>query len=128
MILFIDTADNNYLRLELRVGAGRVLARSRQRANRRQGEKLLPAVDKLLARQQRTLADLKQVVVASGQNRGSSFTAVRVGVTTANALAYGLGIAVADEQGHSLAEAGVRIVPPVYQSAPLIGQRLWISP
>ena len=53
---------------------------------------LLVSIDKFLKQQQKTVADLKGVVVVVGRGR---FTATRVATTVANTLAWGLKIPVA---------------------------------
>ncbi|OGH87615.1 MAG: hypothetical protein A3J93_03770 [Candidatus Magasanikbacteria bacterium RIFOXYC2_FULL_42_28] len=52
---------------------------------------LLVSIDKFLKQQQKTVADLKGVVVVVGRGR---FTATRVATTVANTLAYVLNITV----------------------------------
>ncbi|MFH0973018.1 MAG: hypothetical protein V1768_03475 [Patescibacteria group bacterium] len=60
-----------------------------------QAEKLLPAIDKLLKKNKIKLSDIKKIQV---ENQGGSFTALRIGVVTANALGYALGIPVEGTQ------------------------------
>lgn len=124
MILFIDTAVPGYIVLELRLKSGVVFGK-KIKAARRQGEKLIPSLDKLLSAQKLKLRDIKKISVV---NRGGSFTSLRIGVITANALAYALGILVEPVAANysptkDLKKFGKhRIVIPQYDSLPEIGQ------
>lgn len=121
MTLYIDTASPDHLVVALRRD-GKVIARRKVRAPRRQAERLLPSIEKLLADQGVSLSQLKDIVVADA---GGSFTALRIGVITANALAYALGIKI---KGESQPEAKTRkfgrfaIVEPIYDREPTIGR------
>ena len=73
-----------------------LVAKSRIKAKYQQSEKLLKTIDKLLktcGKVQRTL-DLSQIKAIVVVNGPGPFTATRIGVATANALAYGLNIPV----------------------------------
>lgn len=61
-------------------------------SDRNETEKLLVNIDKLLKKLQLKPSQLKGVVVNTGPG---SFTGLRVGVTVANGLGYGLGLPVA---------------------------------
>lgn len=50
-----------------------------------EAEKLMPAIDILLSRAGKTFADISRVYVVKGPG---SFTGLRVGITTANTIAY----------------------------------------
>ena len=107
MTLYIDTANGEDIFLALRRGdieidAVRVLARQEQ------AEKLLPTLEKLLKKNKSKLSDLKKIEV---NNNGDSFTALRIGVVTANALAYALKIPVNDST----------MVKPIYNREANIG-------
>jgi hypothetical protein len=58
---------------------------------RASGEKLLLAIDEIIKEAKIKLTDLKKIEV---ENKGGSFTSLRVGVTVANALGFALGILV----------------------------------
>jgi tRNA threonylcarbamoyladenosine biosynthesis protein TsaB len=90
MILNIDTSDNKTIYLSIEKN-GAILKRKKLSAHRQQSEKLLSAIDKLLLSSDLKMDKLKEIKVAS---KGSSFTSLRIGVLTANALAYALGIKV----------------------------------
>ncbi|MDP2708742.1 MAG: hypothetical protein Q8O93_01655 [bacterium] len=109
MILYIDTTKNDLIEIGLKKG-GEFVARKKIKAERRQAEKLLPAVEKMLKAAKLKLSGIKKIEV---ENRGGSFTSLRVGVVTANALGYALGIGV----------NGKRIVEPEYDREPEITEK-----
>ena len=81
----------------------------------------MPAIDKLLKTQKIKLSALKKIVVAS---YGGSFTSLRIGVITANALAYALKIPVESEMKTKKANkrfGRYSLVEPVYDREPNIG-------
>lgn len=91
MILLINTADEKKVFLGL-VKQGKLLAKKEFLAQYQQAEKLLLAIDKLLKVKKYKLKDVKGIVVVSGPG---PFTALRIGVVTANTLAFALKIPVA---------------------------------
>jgi tRNA threonylcarbamoyladenosine biosynthesis protein TsaB len=95
-------------------------------AHRALAETLTHQMHELLARHDKQLADINRVVVYSGPG---SFTGLRIGVSVANALAYGLGIDVVgmDEGAWNALPDGLEdevstraVVTPVYGSEPHI--------
>lgn len=116
MILKIDTSDNENMRLVL--DGGDRSWDSIVSARKSQSEKLLPAIDDILKKAKKKIKDLKGVVVES---EGGSFTSLRIGVATANALAFALGIPVSDSTGKGLSKNGLMVVEPKYSSDPDIG-------
>lgn len=89
MILVINTADSENVFIGL-ITSGAWQAKKQFKAKAQQAEKLLPAIDKLL-KMQGNKAKLLGIAVISGP---ASFTALRIGVVTANTLAWGLKIPV----------------------------------
>jgi len=99
MILYIDTSNAEIMTVALGED-GKAVAKRSLKAKYKQAEKLLPAIDMLLKKSiprttfrtrkvvrgkvHRTL-DLKGIVVVNGPG---PFTALRIGVATANALGY----------------------------------------
>lgn len=119
MTLYINTVGHDEIIIELRDKEG-VLARKKISAPRKQSEKLLPAIDKLLKTKKIKLKELKKIIVA---NYGGSFTSLRIGVITANALAYALNIPVeAETKMKKVKEfSSYSIVEPIYDREPNIG-------
>lgn len=100
--------DNDKIYLELN-GKKKSLAAARQQA-----EKLLPAIN--------SFCDLKKVSAISIDNTGSSFTALRIGVTGANALAYALGWEIIPSNSDSVFKLNnKKYAAPVYSQEPNIG-------
>jgi tRNA threonylcarbamoyladenosine biosynthesis protein TsaB len=89
MILRIDTASYDEIKLALLEDEGKQIRTKMIKAPRTQAEKLLPNVAKLLAASGLKLNDLSKIQVVPA---GGSFTSLRIGVVTANALAYALNI------------------------------------
>lgn len=121
MTLYINTASYDEIIIALRQGA-KIIAQKKFQAPRRQAEKLLPAIAALMKVKKVKLSDLKKIIVA---NRGGSFTSLRIGVITANTLAYALKIPVAPElpTGKKRKKFGVySIVEPDYDREPTIGK------
>lgn len=90
MILSIDTSDNKFI--EICLYGKDVLVKSKKiKTFRNQSEKLLSSTEKMMQSLNIDLGDIKKIKVA---HSGESFTSLRVGILTANALAYALGIEV----------------------------------
>ena len=126
LILIIDTASATEIILMLRSGEN-ILAKKKFLAPKKQAEKLLPAIEKLLIKNYFSLKDLSGVEVV---NRGGTFTSLRIGVITANALAFALGITVMaiDKEGNIVKEdmrsaKGITIAAPHYDAEPNIGKK-----
>ncbi|MFH1233838.1 MAG: tRNA (adenosine(37)-N6)-threonylcarbamoyltransferase complex dimerization subunit type 1 TsaB [Patescibacteria group bacterium] len=95
MILYINTTKNNQVVIAIKDG-GRQIATKKFSAPYQQAEKLLPEINKLLKIKKIKLKDLKKIEV---ENSGGSFTSLRIGVVTANALGYALGIPIVGLSG-----------------------------
>lgn len=121
MTLFIDTTNNDKMIIVLKK-QGRVVVIKELVAGRAQAEKLLPAIDKILKHNQLNLKAITKVEVA---NQGGTFTALRIGVITANTLAYALGIDVSGTAGKKsiIKSSNFQIVKPVYHREPNITLR-----
>jgi len=114
MKLYISTASHTELILELRSGK-EILATRTIDANHKQAEKLLPELEAMLKRTKIKLSEIKEILV---ENEGEGFTALRIGVTTANALAYATGAVLAvPKQGK------VRLAKPEYARGPSITKK-----
>ncbi|MFA5247804.1 MAG: tRNA (adenosine(37)-N6)-threonylcarbamoyltransferase complex dimerization subunit type 1 TsaB [Patescibacteria group bacterium] len=114
MILSINTTNNSFIEISLKK-AGEVLVVEKIAVDRTQAEKLLPAIEKILKKQKIKLKDLEKIEV---ENRGGSFTSLRIGVATANALGFSLGIPVVGADGESKEIDGISIVEPEYSGEP----------
>lgn len=120
MILYINTTLADEIIISLRSDT-KILTTKKIKSPRTQAEKLLPAIDSLLKAQKVKFAQLKKIIVA---NAGGSFTSLRIGVITANALAYALEIPVVAEtesNKKSRQFAGYSLVEPIYDREPNIG-------
>lgn len=120
MTLYINTtlADEIIIAFKKR---DKLIFFKRIKVHKNQAEKLLPAIDHLLQEQNIKLSSLRKIVVA---NMGGSFTSLRIGVITANALAYALKIPVeAEKVGVKKNKKffGYSLVVPVYDREPNIG-------
>lgn len=126
MILMIDTAAADEIIIALKDSAGMIVRKKVFKADRQQAEKLLPAIDKMLAEAGLKIKKLSQIQVVK---TGDSFTSLRIGVLTANALAYALGIEIeaVDQTGQPLALSdrkeffGRHLIVPDYKREPNIG-------
>ncbi|MEK7098013.1 MAG: hypothetical protein AAB906_04145 [Patescibacteria group bacterium] len=120
MIIHINTTKNRILEIILKKGDA-ILAKKEVKSDFDQGEKILPAIDKLLKSKKIGLEEITGIEVA---NKGGSFTSLRIGVVTANALGYALGAPVKGECGEGKHESGFDIVEPFYDKEPNIGRRV----
>lgn len=120
MTLYINTIAKDEITLAL-LQDDKILANKVIQAPRLQSEKLLPAIDRLLFSKKVSLKQLSKIVVA---NQGGSFTSLRIGVITANALAYALKIPV-EAEPKTLRKNKIfstySIVEPMYDREPNIG-------
>lgn len=119
MTLYINTTEHHEIQLSLSDGDN-VLISKKIKAHRQQSEKLLPSIEKLLLAKKIKLTQLKKIVVA---NFGGSFTSLRIGVITANALAYALNIPVEAESKIKKNKkfSKYSLVEPIYDREPNIG-------
>ena len=121
MILYINTIKDESTRIEICIEDGsQTVARSEFEAKYMQAEKLLPAIEKLIKKSNFRLTDLEKIIV---ENRGGSFTAVRIGTITANALAYSLGIKVEGIEDNKKKKGKINIVLPSYSGKPNITKK-----
>ena len=120
MILYINTASGEEIIIAL-YDKDKLIVSKKIMAPRQQSEKLLAAIDKLLKLKKVKLSDLKKIWV---ENYGGSFTSLRIGVITANALAYALRIPVeakSKTKKKNKKFGAYSIVEPVYDREPNIG-------
>jgi len=126
LILSIDTASAAEITIHLGSGE-KILSRKKFLAPKKQADKLLPAIEKLLIKNYFSLKDLSDIKVVT---QGGTFTSLRIGVITANALAFALDIPVQaiDKEGNVVKEdmrsaGGVTIAAPHYDAEPNIGKK-----
>lgn len=125
MILIINTAENNKISLSLKDGDSSSCAADKffvdeivVESKFTQAERLLPLIDELLVKNGKTLPDLKKIGVV---NNGDGFTSLRIGVITANALAYALGVPVYSVSNEGVEDLGnFNIAKPIYSREPNI--------
>ena len=91
MILIIDTSDGKSMSVVLAKSRGAILVGRTIPTDFDQSEKILPLIEKELKASQFKLTDLKGIGVIQGPG---GFTSLRIGISTANALAYALQIPV----------------------------------
>jgi hypothetical protein len=133
MILYIDTTVNDEINLALLnedCCGFKTIKRKIIKAPRQQSEKLLLSIEKIMAVSKLKLPDIKKIII---NNHGGSFTSLRIGVITANALAYALNIPVESGilEGKIIKKdkavnkkkqfSGHSIIEPLYDSEPNIG-------
>jgi len=119
MILHINTTQNNLIEVSLK-DRNKHIAVKKFKSDRTQAEKLLPSIEKLLKANKLKLSNLSSIEV---ENRGGSFTSLRIGVVTANALAYALSIAVIGRGKIKVIKSGKKefnVVEPLYSRQPEI--------
>ncbi len=89
MLLFLNTSSGiAYLSL---TKDSKLVAEHSWESKFRHSEELLPTLEKFLKKSKVKLNNLRGIIVVSGPG---SFTGLRVGITTANTLAFILGIPV----------------------------------
>jgi tRNA A37 threonylcarbamoyladenosine modification protein TsaB len=118
MILIIDTTEKDLVIISF-------IDRNKKhqqkiKAHYQQAEKLLPSIVKMMSKLKITWPEIKEIKV---QSKGDGFSSLRIGVLTANALAYALNIPVkALHNDQAVSFTGGQVVKPEYQSEPNIGE------
>ncbi len=116
MILYINTIKDNAEKIDLRIiNNDKVIVKKELSARAQQAEKLIPAISKVLAKAKIDLKEIKKITV---ENFGGSFTSLRIGVATANALAYSLCIPVEGINKTKIANCNINVVEPIYSKNP----------
>lgn len=90
MILYIDTSFVDSLEVYLKKDT-KLIAKKKIKAKKQQAEKLLITIEDVFKKAGIKLKDISEIKVA---NSGGTFTGLRIGILTANALAYALKIPV----------------------------------
>ena len=89
LILSLDTSAN-YVSVAL-VDEGRTYAFIEEEMDRGQAEALMPVIENVLKKAQKTMADIQGIAVTVGPG---SFTGVRIGLASARAFGLALGVPV----------------------------------
>lgn len=111
MELLIDTAERETIKLALL--DGKKIVASWQKHTHEISEHLLEEINKLLKATKLKPSDFKRILVNPGPG---GFASTRTGVATANALAYALGVPVAEWPSGKIK----KIIEPKYDKAPNI--------
>jgi tRNA A37 threonylcarbamoyladenosine modification protein TsaB len=119
MTLYINTIIDNKIKIVLILKNKKEIVKiSQVKCN--QAEKLLVLINNLLLENKISLRHIKKIIVA---DKGGSFTSLRVGILSANALAYALKVPVISESGrNAFLFKNFQIVKPIYSQLPNIGQ------
>lgn len=91
MFLFINTAEQNKTEVAIFIADKDKIKILRQIKSKSKSDKILVLIDKLFKKEKITADNIKKIFVIKGPG---PFTAVRIAIATANALAYGLKIPV----------------------------------
>jgi|AntAceMinimDraft_4_1070372.scaffolds.fasta_scaffold73240_2 tRNA A37 threonylcarbamoyladenosine modification protein TsaB len=119
MTLYIDTSEYELIILALIVktkNKEEEIARKKFKAGgKTQSEKLLLCIDKFLNSEKISWQKIKAIKV---RNEGGSFTGLRLGVITANTLAWSKGIEVIATKNSYIKKNGIKMVKPIYNKKP----------
>jgi tRNA threonylcarbamoyladenosine biosynthesis protein TsaB len=120
MILKIDTSKKEIIEISIEKD-GDILFSKKKKAEYNQAEILLPLIKKILEKQGIKLSEIKKIKV---NNKGDSFTSLRIGIITANALAFALDIELEDFNGKNTSfnqnKEKISLVRPEYSKEPSI--------
>ena len=117
MQLYIDTSTNEYINLAL-LSEGSIIAENKVEAKFKQSEKLLPAIHDLLKANKIDIGQIKKIKV---NDEGEGFSSLRIGIVTANALAYALKIPCESLNDKEIRTKKFSLVKPNYNQEPNIG-------
>ncbi len=120
MKLYINSIKNNSTKIEIKlIEAEGVVKEESQSAQYEQSEKLLPLIEQVINQSGRAVSEIKEIEV---ENKGGTFTSVRIGIVVANALGYAWGVPVVgtDSPGQEKQVNGLSMVQPVYNKEPNI--------
>jgi tRNA A37 threonylcarbamoyladenosine modification protein TsaB len=117
MVLNINTTEKGLIKIAIEDGVKKI--EESEKVDNNHSEKLLMLIENTLEKNNYTLEDIEKISVVS---KGGSFTSLRVGVLTANALAYALNIpAVSSDDGKIIDFSDFQVVDPEYDKDPNIG-------
>ena len=116
LYLAAPTAEQITIRLE---DKGKIVDQLELSVKQRQAEVFLSAIDKTLKKNRLSLDDITAIRV---NNTGRSFSALRLAVSLANALAYAGNIPLSAEQGGNLKFLKNELARPRYDREPSISR------
>ncbi|MCK4539565.1 hypothetical protein KAU09_00240 [Candidatus Parcubacteria bacterium] len=120
MTLHIDTSKNNLIYLALKNGDELILEK-KITVRYNQAEKLLPGIDEILKSANSDIAKIQEIIVV---NSGEGFTALRIGIITANALGFALNIPVFSSDNKQIkSNYDFSVIEPKYKKEPNITTR-----
>ena len=120
MILHINTTKEKGQNIEIKLKENnKIIDKKNIKAARQQSEKLLFLLDKILKKNNFDLNKIRAIEVV---NQGGTFTSLRIGIVTANALAYALNIPVYNpkDKEKKTDKNKYYIVKPEYNREPFI--------
>ena len=118
MKLIIDTTGKGKIFIGIKKGSG-FLVKKIIKSEFNQAEKLLPSISELFAKKNIKLSDISQINVGSV---GGSYTSLRIGVATANALGFALKIPVKSLNNSNVSDKieDFNVISPKYDKEPNI--------
>jgi tRNA A37 threonylcarbamoyladenosine modification protein TsaB len=122
MTLIINTADKNNIYLALEKD-NIIISELNIRAKFKQSEKLLMGINNIIRKSSLNFKNIKRIKV---KNSGDSFTSLRIGVVTANALSYALNIDITNflsnysYKSTNIKNDFLKIIKPDYNTKPNI--------
>lgn len=117
MVLNINTTEKDLIKIAIEDGVKKI--EESEKVDNSHSEKLLMLIEDTLEKNNYNLQDIEKISVVS---KGGSFTSLRVGVLTANALAYALNIpAISSDDGKLIDFNDFQVVSPEYDKDPNIG-------
>jgi tRNA threonylcarbamoyladenosine biosynthesis protein TsaB len=118
MQLYLNTIKDNSRQVEIILKEqGKIIAQRQAKAERAQAEVLLPLIEEVLRSAGKNKNQIKEIIV---ENKGGTFTSLRIGVVTANALAFALDCQVKGTASDAIDQDGLKIVEPIYEGEPNI--------
>jgi tRNA A37 threonylcarbamoyladenosine modification protein TsaB len=132
MILYINTIEKDKVIIALKKG-NLFFAKKTLKTKYNESEKLISEIKKILENKKIALKKIKKIEVENVSKEDTGFTALRIGVVIANALAYGLNVPVIcfkriysckkESASSSLNKNKIYIVEPVYNKEPNITEK-----
>lgn len=132
MILYINTIEKDKVIIALKKG-NLFFAKKTLKTKYNESEKLIPEIKKILENKKIALKKIKKIEVENISKEDTGFTALRIGVVIANALAYGLNIPVVSSESNFFRKKEsapfvfdknkIYIVEPIYNKEPNITKK-----